>query len=207
MTSLFSGPPGSTPIEPDDQAQLIPTWIATRGDLNSAEQVNIVRAATWLSGRAWSSGEILTQDWLKGLHARMLGDVWSWAGRYRHHETNLGVAPADVAVSVEALLADARAQIANGPDSAWAADEVAVRFHHRLVSIHPFVNGNGRHARLAGDALAVALGESRFSWGGDFDLNDPGAVREEYLAALRAADAGDIAALLRFAQGSPAQGL
>jgi Fic-DOC domain mobile mystery protein B len=200
MTSIFEGPPGSTPIEPDDQEQLIPTWIATQSDLNAAEQHNIALAATWVFGRAWRAEDIVTQEWLKNLHTRMLGEVWRWAGGYRSREANIGEAPTLIAVALETLLADVRAQIADDSTLAWPPDEIAIRFHHRLVSIHPFVNGNGRHARLAADVLTVSLGGQRSSWGGDFDLIESGVVRDKYIAALKAADQGVMAPLLLFAR-------
>lgn len=200
MTSIFEGPPGSTPIEPDDQEQLIPTWIATRSDLNSAEQRNIALATTWVFGRTWRAEDIVTQEWLKNLHTRMLGEVWRWAGGYRSREANIGEAPTLIAVALETLLADVRAQIADDTTLARPPDEIVVRFHHRLVSIHPFVNGNGRHARLAADVLRVSLGGPRFPWGGDYDLSESGVVRDEYIAALKAADQGVMAPLFLFAR-------
>ena len=198
--SIFAGPPGSTPIDPDDQEQLIPTWIATRSDLNAAEQRNIALATTWVFGRIWEPSDILTQQWVRNLHKRMLGEVWRWAGGYRLSETNLGELPANIGVALEALLADVTAQIADDSSTAWAPDEIAIRFHHRLVSIHPFVNGNGRHARLAADVLTVSLGRPRLSWGGDHDMGESGGVRADYIAALRAADSGDMKPMLRFAR-------
>ncbi|MGZ5306731.1 MAG: mobile mystery protein B [Actinomycetota bacterium] len=137
---------------------------------------------------------------LKSLHARMLGEVWRWAGGYRSREANIGEAPTLIAVALETLLADVRAQIADDSTLAWPPDEIAVRFHHRLVSIHPFVNGNGRHARLAADVLTVSLGGPRSSWGGDYDLSESGVVRDEYIAALKAADQGVMAPLFLFAR-------
>jgi Fic-DOC domain mobile mystery protein B len=194
--TIFDGPPGSTPLEPGEQDGLIPTWIATRGDLNSAEQENIARAVAWVRRLNWEPSDI-TQAWLKNLHARMFADVWRWAGVYRTHDTNLGGPWHQIPVAVEDLVRDILAQ-AGGT---WSFDEVAVRFHHRLVSIHLFPNGNGRHARLAADVLVEALGERRFSWGAGAALVAADEARNEYLAALRTADhGGDYQRLLRFAR-------
>lgn len=200
MTELFDGPPGSSPLEPDDQDGLIPTWIATRADLNAAEQANIAKAAVWVSARTWKVGQILSRDWLRVLHTRMLGEVWEWAGTWRKRETNLGLPPGEIETALEDLVHDVQAQVTDMSPDAWSSDEVAIRFHHRLVSIHPFANGNGRHARLAADELAVSLGRPRFSWGGGEDLTAAGAVRSEYMAALKAADLGDIGPLMAFAR-------
>jgi Fic-DOC domain mobile mystery protein B len=194
--SVFDGPPGSTPLEPGEQDDLIPTWIASRGDLNSAEQENIARGVAWVRRFSWKPSDI-TQAWLKDLHRRMFADVWRWAGVYRSHDTNVGGPWLQIPVALEDLVRDMLAQIGG----AWSSDEVAVRFHHRLVSIHLFPNGNGRHARLAADVLVEALGEKRFGWGVGTTLVDAGEARSEYLAALRTADQeGDYRRLLRFAR-------
>ena len=99
-------------------------------------------------------------------------------------------------ISPARLLEDSKAWIEFGT---WPADEIAVRFHHRLVRIHPFLNGNGRHARLMADLLVMRLGRERFSWGRE-SLRDPGAARARYIEALRAADNHDIALLLAFSR-------
>jgi Fic-DOC domain mobile mystery protein B len=125
----------------------------------------------------------------------MLSEVWRWAGSYRVRDTNLGVPWAYVGVSVEDTVRDMNAQIASMPP-----DEVAVRFHHRLVSVHPFPNGNGRHTRLAADTLVVALQEERFTWGVGAGLAEAGPTRDRYLDALRCADRGDLEPLLAFAR-------
>lgn len=191
---IFHGPPGSTPLEPEDQEGLIPTWIASRGDLNAAEASNIAAATRWARSRRWRT-EGISQDWLKELHRRMLADVWRWAGSYRVRDTNIGVPWSHVGVSVEETIRDMNAQVDSMPP-----DEVAIRFHHRLVSVHPFPNGNGRHARLAADTLVVGLGEKAFTWGAGDGLVDAGPVREAYLGALRRADEGDIVPLLDLAR-------
>jgi Fic-DOC domain mobile mystery protein B len=194
--SIFEGPPGSTPLEPEDQEGLRPTWIATRGDLNVAEQENVARATMWARGRRWDVSD-LSPGMLRDLHRRMFDDVWRWAGTYRKHDTNLGVPWVEVAVAVATLIEDLHAQI---EEEAWPADEIAIRLHHRLVSIHPFPNGNGRHGRLATDIVCKVLGAERFSWGAGAELVLPGAARNAYLDALHRADGGDIAPLMRFAR-------
>jgi len=126
----------------------------------------------------------------------MLGQVWSWAGEYRRTDKNLGVPWTEVRIGVRLVLDDVPAWIASGMDH----DEVAVMFGHRLVSVHPFTNGNGRHSRLASDCLAEALGRPPFHWGRGVDIGAPGEARARYLAALSAADGGDIAPLVSFAR-------
>ena len=202
MTGIFDGPADSTPLEIDGQEALIPTWIASRSDLNNAEQANIAKATTWAFGHRWNVAD-LDQRWLMGLHHRMFRDVWRRAGHYRQKETNVGLVWHDISSAVSELVLDLDAQVHAGPAITWSADEIAVRFHHRLVAIHPFVNGNGRHARLASDVLVVALGEMRFDWGAGGHLAEKGTARDRYLSALRRADQeGDYSELLVFARSS-----
>ncbi len=201
---LFQEPEGATPIEADDARGLIPTWIATRDELNAAEQENIAKALAWASSssRMSSLSALLKEDAMLELHKRMFGEVWRWAGTYRRHDTNIGACWPYVPTRVRELLADVAAQTADVGRLPWPADELAVRFHHRLVAIHPFPNGNGRHARLAADLLAAALGEPPFSWGsGSEGLNAPGQARHDYLSALRKADSSfEYGPLLDFAR-------
>jgi Fic-DOC domain mobile mystery protein B len=147
----------ATPLTPDERAQLILTYITTRSQLNEAEQIGIADADRWAFRRR---RDVLGEDFLLALHKRMLGGVWKWAGTIRNTERNIGVAPYRIGVELRALLGDARYWIDQG---AYEPDEIAVRFHHRLVAIHPFPNGNGRHARLSADLLAVSLGRERFT--------------------------------------------
>lgn len=199
MTNLGGeDPPGATPLGPDDVAGLIPTDVATRADLDAAELDNIVRARAWAATRSWTADGLLTHQTVVGLHRRMFGDVWRWAGTQRMRETSIGVHPRSIAVDLRNLLDDARAWIEY---ATFPPDEIALRFHHRLVQIHVFPNGSGRHARFCADLLARSLGRPPFTWGGR-DLADPGAARDAYLSALRAMDTDrdDVAPLLAFAR-------
>lgn len=177
---------------------MIPTWVSNRGELNDVEQENIAEATLWASRRSWSADEF-RQQWLKGLHKRMFDKVWKWAGQYRQSDTNIGEAWQQIPISTETLLLDLREQMTDVDQLPWPAAELAVRFHHRLVSIHPFPNGNGRHARLAADIVLMALDQPPFGWGAGSQIAELGPVRTEYLDALRTADAGDYALLISFA--------
>jgi Fic-DOC domain mobile mystery protein B len=193
VSDLFARPDeAATPLTPEEMRDLIPAHIAYRRELNQAEQENIVRAQAW----ALSRRNLLSEKFVKDLHRRMLGDVWRWAGRFRTSARNIGIDYWQIPVALRQLLDDAKAWIEY---NAYPTDEIAVRFHHRLVQIHPFPNGNGRHARLMADLLAMQLGRERFSWGRD-SLRAAGAVRARYVEALRAADDHDIGPLLVFAR-------
>ena len=197
---MFESPDGATPLTPEDIAGLIPTWMATKADLNGAEQANIAVATVWAFDRKLRIGD-LNQAWLRELHRRMFDDVWLWAGIYRQTDTNIGMPWHEIQTSVEQLTRDLHEQTREPERQPWSVDEIAVRFHHRLVSIHPFRNGNGRHARLVADVIATSLGKEPFGWGEGAPLFKVGPARDEYLGALRAADSvGDYAALLAFAR-------
>lgn len=193
MDDLFEEPDNATPLTPEERRELIPAHIAYRRELNEAEQENIARGHDWALGRR---RDLLNERFIRDLHRRMFGDVWRWAGKFRTSERNLGIAHYEVAVALRQLLDDARAWIEH---TAYPPDEIAVRFHHRLVQIHPFPNGNGRHARLMADLLVMSLGGPRFSWG-SANLQNAGEVRRSYVTALQAADTGDLAPLLAFAR-------
>jgi Fic-DOC domain mobile mystery protein B len=189
-------PGGATPLSDEEGDGLRPSWVATRADLNAAEAANIVKA---LQGRRWRSmpTERLLDDLaLRSLHKAMFGDVWTWAGQYRLREKNIGCDPRDIPVKVRDLCEDAKYWFA---DEDLSVDEAGCRFHRDLVAIHPFANGNGRHSRAATDLLLTSLGARPFTWG-RANLGRSSETRARYIAALRAADAGDHGALLLFAR-------
>ncbi|ACL74364.1 mobile mystery protein B [Thioalkalivibrio sulfidiphilus] len=181
----------STPLQEQERADLIPSYITLRSELNEAEQANILEAQEWAFAR---KRDVLNERFLTGLHKRMFGRVWRWAGRFRTTDRNIGVDAWRIPMDLRQLLDDCRYWIEHGT---YEPDEIAARFHHRLVLIHPFPNGNGRHARLATDLLLANQGRPRFSWG-RASLINPGEARQGYVEALRAADKHDIVPLLEF---------
>lgn len=184
----------NTPLTVEERAGLIPTYITTRRELNEAEQINIADGDRWAFSR---KRDVLDEAFLQSLHKRMLGKVWKWAGSFsREANRRIGVDHWLIQPELHTLLSDVRYWIDN---KTYPADEIAVRFHHRLVWIHVFPNGNGRHARSAADLLTVSLGIDRFTWG-SANLVEPAEARARYVAALRAADDHDIGPLLDFAR-------
>lgn len=189
----FDYPPGATPLDRDELASLIPGHITTQGELNEWEQLNIIQGENWARKQR---KEILNEAFLRQLHKQMFGETWKWAGQFRKTDKNIGVDWLQIGVELKKLLDDTHYQIEH---ASYPPDEIAVRFHHRLVLIHPFPNGNGRHARLMADLLVERLGQPRFTWGSR-SLVDANDTRKDYIAALQAADARDIAPLLAFAR-------
>lgn len=181
----------ATPLTDEERAELIPHWITLRTELNEAEQDNIVEAWEWAFARRRN---VLDQRFLKELHRRMFGRVWRWAGSFRQTGRNIGVDAYRVPADLRQLLDDCLFWIDN---ESYQPDEIAVRFHHRLVQIHPFPNGNGRHARMATDLLLISMGRPRFSWGRT-NLVHASQTRQQYIEALRAADGHDYRPLRDF---------
>jgi Fic-DOC domain mobile mystery protein B len=189
----FAYPPGATSLNREEIQELIPTHITTRTELDRLEQENINDAMLWL--RSTRSSDILSESFLKRLHKKMFCNVWRWAGIFRRSEKNIGVAWHQVPIELKKLCDDVRYWMEN---KTFLEDEIAARFHHRLVSIHLFANGNGRHARLVTDLLLVTLLDRPvFTWG-SADLLKAGQDRQNYMNALRAADKGDYKLLLEF---------
>lgn len=187
---------GATPLDLDEAERLVPSWISTRRELDTAEQENIARAVQWAAARRFEADNVLDEGFLHELHRRMFEDVWQWAGSYRDTAKNIGVDPWNIGQEVALVLADASHWIDH---RVYGIDEIAVRLHHRLVAIHPFPNGNGRHARQMADMLVTSLGGVRFSWGASLAAA-PGEARREYLSALHLADAGNVGPLVAFAR-------
>jgi Fic-DOC domain mobile mystery protein B len=190
-------PAGATPLDREELEGLLPSHLVNRSQLNEWEQQNIEAALLWLSRQRRPNP--LEEAWLRRLHREMFGQSWRWAGQYRSSDKSIGADWRQIRMQVPALLADIAYQVEQRVD---AVDLIAIRFHHRLVSIHPFPNGNGRHARLITDVLIKQLGAPLFSWGGRTSLLDVSALRQRYIAALQRADRGDVSALLAFARES-----
>lgn len=188
---------GATPIEPDELKNLIPDYISTMSELNQVEQSNIADAFVWAEKQI--KNDILSASFILQLHEKMFGQVWKWAGKMRRSNKNIGVMKEHIMNDLGQLLGNTQFWIDN---MTFNHDEIAARFHHRLVQIHVFPNGNGRHARLMTDLLLVKNGESKFTWGtcGTYTaFETESKTRSDYIAALKKADQNDFNALIAFA--------
>lgn len=188
---------GQTPLDEDEiDGLLIPT-ISNRGELDEFEQQNIEEAVQWSITRNIKPQTILSESFVKEVHKRMFNQVWRWAGDFRRTNKNLGVDKWQIATELNKLLQDAIFWVEN---DTYPSDEIAVRFKHRIVSIHCFANGNGRHSRLMADIIVDKIYKKPvFNWGAG-NLIKNGDVRTLYLKAIKAADNGDYAMLLNFAR-------
>lgn len=190
---MFDYPEGATPIDVDEAEGLLLSHIRTRAELDRWEQENITEAEASVFRRKQKN--ILTEKYVRSLHKRMFGTVWRWAGKFRRSQKNIGIEWMQIPIALRQLFDEVDGWL---EFKAFLDDEIAARFHHRLVAIHAFPNGNGRHARLMTDILLVhILSQERFSWGQD-NLTNAGECRQQYINALRAADQNEYQQLLDF---------
>ncbi len=193
---LFDPSDNATALTAEEQGALIPS-LSTRAELNQLERININDARIWaMRPRVLRRADLLSDGFARELHRRMFNQMWSWAGRYRTTEKNLGWEVPRLTEGVRNAFDDARSWFEY---STYPLPEAAVRLHHRLVLIHPWPNGNGRHARLMADIVVAAKGGHALTWGSGQDLVAPGEVRRLYIEAIRQADQGDFGPLVEFA--------
>ena len=188
---------GQTPLSEEEKEGLKIKVITTQGELDQFEQLNIEKAVEWTMRTRLKPDKILTEKFMKDLHKKMYGDVWKWAGEFRTSEKNIGIKWPLIGVELKKLLDDANYWIQNGT---YIPEEIAIRFKHRLVSIHCFPNGNGRHSRMIADIIMESIfKENVFSWH-QSNMTKPNDTRKEYISALKKADNGEITPLIEFAK-------
>ena len=188
---------GQTPLDEEEKRDLIPSLV-TREDLDAFEQENILGARKWVMQKSvLSKLDVFSEKFLLNLHKRMYGHVWKWAGTFRKTNKNIGVDKIYLATELHTLLGDAQYWLEH---KTYPISDLGVIFHHRLVKIHVFPNGNGRHARMCADVIVAKFGGEKLSWGGNSDLTKPDEIRTRYIAALREADGGNYEPLLAFAK-------
>ena len=188
--------PGQTPLSDEEKLGLIPSYITNVGELNEWEYANILRGQKWAFGRRRKN--ILSEDFIRTLHKKMFGDIWDWAGRYRKSDKNIGVPAYTIPTEIREVLDTAKFW---EREQSLDIREIAVRLHHRLVKVHPFPNGNGRHARLFADVCLFNNKEPPFKWGGRANLTSQSTLRRAYLDALQQADNLNYVPLRAFAEG------
>ncbi|MEW6467969.1 MAG: mobile mystery protein B [Bacteroidota bacterium] len=189
--------PGQTPLDEEEKEGLLIKTITTRGELDEFEQQNIEKAIEWTIAKRFKPEKIFTEEFVCGLHRKMFGDVWKWAGQFRRSNKNLGCDWHKIGTSLKQLNGDAAYWFEK---RTYPEEELAIRYKHQIVSIHCFSNGNGRHSRLMGDVIINHIfGKQVFSWGGT-SINKKGEARDKYLKAVRQADNGELKPLIEFAR-------
>jgi Fic-DOC domain mobile mystery protein B len=188
---------GQTPIDEDEKDGLLIKTISVRGELDEFEQINIQQAIEWTIKNKFTKNQIFTEEFILLVHKKMFGEVWEWAGTKRKSNKNIGVDKHQISIELKSLLDDCKYWIEN---KTFKPDEIAIRFSHRLVKIHVFPNGNGRHSRLIADIMISNLfNDPIFTWGKS-DLSQKGEVRKKYLKAIYDADKGHLQPLIDFAR-------
>ena len=188
---------GQTPLDEPENEGLLISSITTREELDEFEQLNIEKAIQWTLGKKLKAEQLFTEKFIRDLHKKMYSEVWKWAGSFRTTEKNIGIKSYLIAIELKQLLDDALFWINN---KIFEPEELAIRFKHRLVSIHCFANGNGRHSRLMADLIMEKLfNRTIFTWG-SANLEKPTEARGNYIKALREADKHDLESLIAFAK-------
>lgn len=189
----FDYPEGATPLDPNESEGLVPL-IATQSELNDFEALNILEGARWARRSRLIKNDLLAAATLRELHRRMFGKTWTWAGKYRTTQKSIGCEAYQIGSELKILAEDVVCWL---EFNTYPPVELAARFHHRLVCIHPFPNGNGRFARLATDLLCENRGWPVPTWGSQ-DLVNLSDARKADIDALRAADRWDYSRLNEF---------
>jgi len=188
---------GQTPLDEEEKEGLLIPAIATHGELDEFEQQNIEQAIQWTLRRSFKPEVVFTEDFIRIVHKRMYGEVWAWAGEFRKSNKNIGIDIWQIPTELKYLLDDASYWHEN---NTYPPDEIALRFKHRMVSIHCFANGNGRHSRLMADIIIEKIYKQPvFTWGAA-NLSSDSDTRTAYLKAIKNADKGDYSLLMAFAR-------
>jgi Fic-DOC domain mobile mystery protein B len=188
---------GQTPLNEEEKEGLKIKSITTQGELDEFEQLNIEKAVEWTIHTKLKPEKILTEKFVKDLHKRMYGDVWKWAGEFRKTEKSIGIPWTQIEIELKNLLDDTKYWIEN---KTFSPEETAIRFKHRIVSIHCFPNGNGRHSRMMADIIMESIfGNKIFSWNKS-NMVKANKTRNQYIKALREADNGNFKQLIEFAK-------
>ncbi|AIZ42342.1 mobile mystery protein B [Cellulophaga baltica] len=188
---------GQTALDEEEKEGLKIKSITTQGELDEFEQLNIEKVVEWTIHTKFKPENILTEKFIKNLHKRMYGDVWKWAGEFRRSEKNIGISWTQIGIELKNLLDDTKYWIEN---KTYLPEEVAIRFKHRIVSIHCFPNGNGRHSRMMADIIIESIFHKEiFSWH-QSNMVKSDEIRKEYINALKKADDGNVAPLIKFAK-------
>ncbi len=196
MSLLQSDPEGATPLSPDDLIGLKLPHIQNRAQLNEVEAANILQGQIWVSNLdTLTMADIFSRDFVTALHKNLLGDVWNWAGKFRHRELNIGVDPKNISVDLHNFLEDVKCWV---EFKHFSDLELSARIQHGLVYIHPFPNGNGRHSRIFTDVVRMfLLGKRPLKWA-NVCLEEISKERSNYITALRKADGGDFSEMIQY---------
>jgi Fic-DOC domain mobile mystery protein B len=188
---------GQTPLDEEEKEGLKIKNITTQKELDEFEQLNIEKTIEWTIHNNFKQDKILTEKFMTDLHKKMYGDVWKWAGQFRRSNKNIGIDWTQIGIQLRSLIDDAKYWIEN---KTYSPEEISIRFEHRIVAIHCFPNGNGRHSRMIADIMMESIfGKEIFTWH-QSNMIKANETRKKYIIALREADNGNITPLIEFAK-------
>lgn len=188
---------GQTPIDDNEKEGLLLKSITTQRELDEHEQLNIEKAVEWTIHNKFNQDTILSIEFIKKVHKKMFSDIWEWAGKFRKSEKNIGVEWINIGIELKCLLDDTKYWIEN---KTYSPDEISIRFKHRIVNIHCFPNGNGRHSRIMADIIIESIfGRDLFTWSHS-NMVKPDETLKKYIAAIKEGDKGNIEPLINFAR-------
>lgn len=183
----------------DDTSGLILTHLTTRTERNAAE-AHIISLAydkyIFEARRKKQGARWFTNEFICAVHRDMFGSIWDWAGKYRTDNLNIGVDWRLISEQIHLLCDDFLYW--DSTTSTMTVLEVAARLQNRLTKIHPFRNGNGRHARLITDIFFYSRRHPLPEWPQTHLMSEGHQIRELYIAAMQKADQGDFSSLIRF---------
>jgi fido (protein-threonine AMPylation protein) len=173
----------TTPVDVEDAIAFVDgVSFVNKEQVYQAEAEGILAVESEMMG-AIADGSISALDLcdyqtLADLHRACYAGVWKWAGKIRDKEVSIGVAPEMIGQRLPEELGNIAYWVQNDMDPFWTA----MAAHHRLVLVHPFVDGNGRITRLYADLLLYSLtSQYTFDW-------EPAIGSQDYFRALREAD-------------------
>lgn len=182
---------GETPLDPEEadaltaQARALLGDDPTKADLYEAEQAVLAEVSEHfldeVADGALGLDEILSDYFLRDLHRKLYGDFWTWAGRFRIRELNIGIAPEQIAAALRTWLENARYRWEHTGD--WTPREFGIAVHAETVRIHPFIDGNGRTTRLLADLAFLAVQDDELLESYDWAVD-----KDRYIALLREYD-------------------
>ena len=179
---LFKDRGGQTPLPPELQKGLISKNVQTIGELDEYEEQNIAEGMVWLEDS--NANSLNYSFWLR-LHKKLFGNVWNWAGEIRSHD--LGNAdflyPEKVRPALMQLIGDAEYWFKN---DTYPKKETIARIHEKLLTIHPFANGNGRWSRILTEYICKQNKIDIPKWNLK-SKDDPQKRRKEYIEAVELA--------------------
>ncbi len=182
---------GETPVDDDEAQALTPEILEQLGQSVSKADIFAIEQAIEAEVTANTVVKIIEGDlglsdlladfFIRDLHRQLYGDIWTWAGKYRQRELNIGIAPESIAAELRTSLQNMLYRFEHTAD--WDARQFGIAVHAETVRIHPFTDGNGRTTRLLANLIFLAAQDGEQLQEYDWDMD-----KDAYISLLRAYD-------------------